>query len=429
MKHTLKKLSDTKINISVTLDESELKIAKQRALKHLSSHAKVPGFRPGKVPANVAEKNLDPMTVANETTEQAINIALNDIVNAEEIRVLDRPQIDIKDFKPYESMVFEAEMEILPEITIGDYKKLKVKRDPAKVTAKEIDQVIDQMRQRFSVKNDVTRAAKTGDEVVIDFEGRDAKGELVQGAKGDDYPLNLGSSTFIPGFEEGIVGHKIGDVFDLKLTFPKDYHADALKGVKVTFKTTIKKVSEVVLPKIDDEFAAKVGPFKSVAEMREDAERELEAQKQTAATEKLKDDLVGALVEASKIPVPQLLVEDQMKSIEQDTMQNLMYRGITPEDYMKSQGYKDHEEWHDKEFKTAAERRVKAGLALAELSKIEKIQVTQSELEQRHNMMLDQYKNNADVQKQLNTPEARRDLANRMLTEKTVDRLIELNAK
>jgi len=428
MKYTLKKLSDTKINISVTLDESELKTAKQRALKHLAGHAKVPGFRTGKVPTNVAEKNLDPMTVANETTEQAINIALNDIVSTEDIRVLDRPQIDIKDFKPYESMVFEADMEILPEITLGDYKKLNVKRESTKVTAKEIDQVIDQMRQRFAEKKEVARSAKDGDEVVVNFEGRDTKGELVEGAKGDDYPLVLGSNTFIPGFEEGIVGHKVGDEFDLKLTFPKEYHSDALKGAKVTFKTTIKKVNEVVLPGVDDELAAKVGPFKSVAEMREDAERELAAQKENAADEKLKDDLVGALVEASKIPVPQLLVEDQMKSIEQDSMQNLMYRGITPEDYMKSQGYKDHEEWHEKEFKTAAERRVKAGLVLAELSKIEKIQIAQSELEQRHNMMLDQYKNNADVQKQLDTPEARRDLANRMLTEKTVDRLIELNA-
>jgi trigger factor len=429
MKHTLKKLSDTKINISVTLDEAELKIAKQRALKHLASHAKVPGFRTGKVPANVAEKNLDPMAVANETTEAAINIALNDIVVRENIRVLDRPQIDIKDFKPYESMVFEAEMEILPEIKLGDYKELKAKKDSTKVTETEIDQVIDQMRERFAEKKEVTRAAKSGDEAIVNFEGRDAKGELVEGAKGDDYPLVLGSSTFIPGFEEGIIGHKAGDEFDLKLTFPKDYHTDALKGAKVIFKTTIKKLNEIVLPEVNDEFAAKVGPFKSVAEMREDAERELAAQKENAATEKLKDDLVGALVEVSTIPVPQLLVDDQMKSIEQDTMQNLMYRGITPEDYMKSQGYKDHDEWHEKEFKVAAERRVKAGLALAELSKIEQIQVTQSELEQRHNAMLDQYKNNVDVQKQLNTPEARRDLANRLLTEKTVDRLIELNSK
>lgn len=429
MKHTLKNLSDTKINISVTLDAPELQKAKQLALKHLAQHAKVPGFRAGKVPANIAEKNLDPLRVANETTEHAINIALNDIVTTENIRVLDRPQIDIKEFKPYESMEFEAEIEILPEITLGDYKKLKVKRESTKPTKAEIDGVIEQMQKQFAEKKEVMREAKEGDEAIINFEGRGAKGELVDGAKGDNYPLVLGSNTFIPGFEEGIIGHKAGDEFELKLTFPKDYHAEALKGAKVTFKTTLVKLNEVVLPKVDEKLAAKVGPFKTVEEMRADAERELAAQKERVAEEKLKDDLVGALVEVSKIPVPELLVEDQMKSIEQDTMQNLMYRGITPEDYMKSQGYKDHEQWHEKEFKTAAERRVKAGLALAELSKVENIQVPQSELEARHNAMLDQYKNSPEIQKQLDTPEARRDLANRVLTEKTVDRLIELNNK
>jgi trigger factor len=428
MKHTLKKISDTKINVSVTLDEAELEKAKQLALKHLAQHAKVPGFRAGKVPAKVAEKNLDPLRVANETTEHAINIALNDVVEAENIRVLDRPQIDVKEFKPYTELQFEAEIEILPAITLGDYKKLKVKKDSTKVTKAEIDGVIEQMQKQFAEKKPVERAAKDGDEAVIDFEGVDEKGKLVEGAKGEGYPLVLGSKTFIPGFEEGIVGHKVGDEFDLKLTFPKDYHAEALKGAKVTFKTKLVKLSEVVLPPADEKLAAKVGPFKTVDEMRADAERELAAQKERVANDKLKDDLVGALVEISKIPVPELLIQDQMQSIERDTMQNLMYRGITPEDYMKSQGYKDHDEWHEKEFRVAAERRVKAGLALAELSKVENVQVLQSELEARHNQMLQDYKNSPEIQKQLDTPEARRDLANRVLTEKTVDRLVELNA-
>lgn len=428
MKHTLKKLSDTQVLVSITLESNELQTAKALALKHLAPQVKVAGFRAGKAPANVIEKHLDPMTVANETTEHAINIALNDVVAAEDLRVLDRPQIDLKDFKPYESMEFEATIEILPDIKLGDYKKLSVKRDAVKVTEKEIDDVVDRMREQFATKKTVERAAKNGDEVILDFTGRDSKGELVDGASSDNYHLNLGSKTFIPGFEEGVVGHKAGDAFDLPVTFPKDYHAEALKGAKVTFAITVHKVEEVELPKVDDEFAAKVGPFKTVAEMREDVERELTAQKDKAADDKLKDDLVGALVDKSTIPLPQLLVDDQMKSIEQDTMQNLMYRGITPEDYMKSQGYKDHDEWHDKEFKTAAERRVKAGLVLAELSKVENIEISQTELDSRLSTMLDQYKNNPDIQKQLDTPEARRDLANRVLTEKTVDRLVALNS-
>ena len=425
MKHTLKKTSDTSVAISVVLDAKDLVTAKKAAIKHLAPQVKVAGFRPGKVPADVAEKNLEPTTLANETVEHAINIALNDVAIAEKLRVLDQPKIDLKDFKPYDSLQFDATIEILPEITLGDYKKLKVKKDPLTVTEKEIDEVVERMRTQFAEKKDVERAAKDSDEVTIDFVGK--KDDIAfDGGAATDYVLVLGSKSFIPGFEEAIVGHKIGDDFDVPLTFPKDYHAENLKGAKVVFAVTLKGIKEVVLPKVDAEFAAKLGPFKAVAEVRDDIKRELTAQKDRTATEKLKDDLVGALVEASKVPIPQLLVDDQTKSIEQDMMQNLMYRGMSPEQYMEQQGYKDHDEWHDKEFKVAAERRVQAGLVLSELSKAEKIEVTTDELNARHAQMLSEYPN---MKAELDKPEARRDLANRLITEKTVDRLVELNTK
>lgn len=426
MKHTLKKLSDTKVSVTVTVEAAELASAKKLAVKRLAPQVKVAGFRPGKVPADVAEKNLDPTVIAQEAAEHAINAALTEVAEKEDLRILDRPQIDLKEFKPYDSLEFTADIEILPEITLGDYKKLKSKPEVAKVEQAEIDEVIDRMRQGFAEKADVERTAKIGDEVVIDFEGRDEKGELVDGASGQDYSLGLGSNTFIPGFEEGIVGKKPGDEFDLPLTFPKDYHAEALKGAKITFKTKLKKVTEVKLPKVDDEFAKKCGPFKTAAELKADVTRELTDQKQRQAGEKLKDDLVGELVAASKVPVPELLVNDQMKSIEQDAMQNLMYRGMSPEQYMQSQGIKDMDEWREKEFREAAERRVKAGLVLAELSKAEEIEVGMDELNARHAELLQQHPN---MKEQLDSPEARRDLANRVMTEKTVDRLVELNTK
>lgn len=424
MKHTLKKLSDTSVQATVTLDAKDLATAKKAALAHLAPQVKVAGFRPGKVPADVAEKNLDPASLANETVEHAINIALNDVAVAEDLRVLDQPNIDLKDFKPYDELTFEATIEVLPEITLGDYKKLKVKKDAIDVTKEEIEEVVERMRTQFAEKKDVKREAKDGDEVTIDFIGKQDD-VAFDGGTATDYVLVLGSNTFIPGFEEAIVGHKIGDKFDVPLTFPKDYHAEHLKGAKVVFEVTLKGIQEVVLPKLDADFAAKLGPFKTVAEVRKDIERELTAQKDRTATEKLKDDLIGALVEISKIPVPQVLVDDQARSIEQDAMQNLMYRGMTPEQYMEQRGYKTREEWQDKEFKQAAERRVQAGLVLSELSKLEKIEVTQEELEARHAEMLTQYPN---MKAELDKPEARRDLANRLITEKTVNRLVELNA-
>lgn len=425
MKHTLKKSSDTQVHVTVELDKTDLATAKQAAVRTLSKSVKVPGFRTGKVPANVAEKHIDGLALANATTENAMNIALNDIAVSEELRILDRPQVDLKDFQPYDLLIFEATIDIVPEITLGDYKKLKAKKDTAEVTDAEIDEVIERMRAQLSEKKSVERDASSGDEVNIDFVGKQG-GEAFDGGTANGYDLVLGSNSFIPGFEEAIVGHKIGETFDVPLKFPDDYHAENLKGTEVVFEVTLNDIKEVSLPEVDDKFAEKVGPFKTVEGMREDVRAELMQQKEKTVDDKFKDDLVGELVSVSKVPIPQVLVDDQIRQIEQDAMQNLMYRGISPDQYLQQQGYKDHEEWHDKEFKVAAERRVQAGLALAELSKVENIDVTQEELTQRHAQMLEQY---PTMKEQLDSPEARRDLANRVITEKTVDRLVELNAK
>ncbi|HYG83745.1 MAG TPA: trigger factor [Verrucomicrobiae bacterium] len=427
MKHTLKKLSDTKVELSVTLDATDLKAARQIALVRLAKDTKVPGFRVGKVPPAVAEKHLSPMAIENETLENAINTAVIAIFTKEDFQALDRPQVDVREIKPGESAIFTATAEILPEVKLGDYKNLKVTEEKVTVTDKDVTEVIDRMRTSFAQKNDVDRAAKDGDEVTIDFEGKDEKGELVSGAAGKDYPLTLGSNTFIPGFEEGIVGKKPGDTFTLPLTFPKDYHAEKLAGVKVNFSVTLKSVKEISLPKVDDEFAQKAGPFQTVAELKADIKRELTEQKQQASDDKLKDSLVEQLVKTSQVPVPEILVKDQMQNIERDTVQNLMYRGLTLEQYLEQQNM-THDEWHEKELKDAAERRVQAGLALAELSKAEGIEVTKDELDKRHQEMLEAYKDE-QIRKQLDTPEARRDLANRELTRKTVERLVALNKK
>lgn len=426
MNHTLKKLSDTKISLEITLDSADLSHAKTHALKSMAPKVKVAGFRPGKVPVAVAEKNIDPSALASETVEAAINHALNDIITSEELRVLDRPSVELGKFDPYESLSFTAEIEILPAVTLADYKKLKAKKQKVSVTQTDIDEVLTRMRQGFAIKSPVTRPAKEGDEAVIDFVGRNTEGESVSGASGTDYPLTIGSKTFIPGFEEGIVGHKPGETFDVSLTFPNDYHADALKGAHVTFETTIKTLNEVTLPEVDDDFAKKAGPFTTADELRADIKKEITSQKERQADDNFKDALLGELAEASNVPLSEVLVQDQMKSIERDTMQNLMYRGVTPEQYMEAQGYKDHDEWHEKEFREAAVRRVKSGLVLAELTKAENIEITQDELEAE----LTKRKAEAPAMaKQFDSPESRRDIANRVLTQKTIDHLVNLNTK
>ncbi len=425
MKHTVKKISDTTVSVAVVVDKETIKQAKTLAIKELGKKVKVQGFRAGKVPAAVVEKNLDPNTLANETVEYAVNRALNLVVGESELRVLDQPKIELKKFVPYDTLEFTADMTVLPEIKLGNYKKLKSTKQTVKVDKTEIDEVIERMRRGLAEKSKVQRAAKVGDEVTIDFIGKDSKGAPIEGAAGNDYPLLLGSKTFIPGFEEKVVGHKAGETFDITVVFPKDYHAEHLKSAKVTFTVTIKQLMEVTLPAVDDAFAKKAGPFDTAKALRDDIQKELTAQKQRQAMEQQKDELLGKLIEASDVPVPEVLITDQLDGLERDMIQSLIYRGQSIEDYLKANGLKDKDEWRAKELRPIAERRVKAGLVIAELSKAENIIIDKDELEAE----LDRRKAEAPkMADQLDTPEARRDLANHVITEKTIDRLVALNS-
>lgn len=427
MKTSVKHVSDTKVILTVTLSKDDLAAAEQVALTKLAKDLKVPGFRKGNVPVAVAAKHVNPEALGQQTLEDAISKGVAEGYTSEGIQALDRPGVEVKKFVPGQELEFTAETEIIPKVTLGDYKKLKSKKAKVTVTAKDIDEIIERMRAGFSEKKAVDRAAKDGDEVVIDFVGK--KDDVAfDGGTAKDYTLTLGSNTFIPGFEEGIIGKKPGETFDLDLEFPKDYHAADLKGAKVVFTTTLNKVNEVVLPEVNDEFAVKAGPFTSVDELKADIKRELTQQKEREAGEKLKDELVNELIETSTIPVPEILLNDQMESIQRDMTQNLMYQGLSLDQYLEAQGFESKEKWLETEVKKSAEKRVQAGLMLAELSKVEKIEASTAELDEHVARYKEQYANNKRMVEQFDTPEARRDIANRLLTEKTVDRLVELNA-
>lgn len=428
MKHTITHQSDTTVLVKVTLDAAELADIKQKTLARLAKNVKVSGFRPGKVPANVAEKNLDPNYVNNELLEDAVNASAVEVFTVAKLTPLDRPKVEVAKYVPDQELEYTATVEVIPEVKLGDYKKLKATKPAANVTVKDIDEVIKRLADGMAQKVDVSRAAKIGDEAIIDFTGKDEKGELVAGASGKDYALQLGSNTFIPGFEDGIVGKKAGDSFDLPLAFPKDYHHKPLAGAKVIFSVTLTAVKEVKPPEIDDAFAAKAGPFKTLDELKADIKRELSEQKEREAVDKLKDQLVEQLVKGSHVPAPEVLVQDQLASIERDFTQNLAYRGMTLEQYLEQQKL-TREDWLKTEVRDQAVRRVQVGLALAELSKAEAIEVSKEELETRLSDMLKTYGNSPEITKQLDTPEARRDIANRVLTEKTINRLVELNTK
>lgn len=426
MKTTVKKLSDTKVELTISLGSEELSAAEQVALTKMAADVKVPGFRKGKVPVSVAAKHVNPAALQEQTLDNALSKAVAEAFMAEKIQALDRPAVDVKKFVPGQELEFTAEVEIIPPVKLGNYKKLKAKRQAVKVEDKEVEEIITRMRENFTEKTEVKRAAKEGDEAVIDFTGK-KDGVPFDGGAAKDFALKLGSGQFIPGFEEGVVGHKAGETFDLTLTFPKDYHAKELAGADVVFTVTLHKVNELSLPEVNDEFATKCGPFTSVDEFKADIKREITAQKEREADEKLKDELVGELAEASKVALPELLIDDQVRSIEQDLMQNLMYRGLTLDSYLQTQKFTDKDDWRAKEARPAAEKRVKAGLVLAELSKELGVEVSHEELSAQIEAMKQQYGKDPKIAERFNDPNVHRDIANRMITDKTVEKLIELN--
>ena len=426
MKTKLKNISDVKVELTISLGAEELKAAEQVAITKLAKEVKIEGFRKGKAPLEMVASQVDPNLLNQETLENALSKSVAEAFLKEKVQAINRPEVDVKKFIPGTELEFTATTEIMPKVELGDYKKLGVKKEAVKVSKKEVKETIDRILKNFAEKKKVEREAKNGDEVIIDFLGK-KDGVAFDGGKAEKFPLELGSKSFIPGFEEGLIGKKAGDELSLDLEFPKDYHAKDLAGAKVVFEVKIHEVRENVEPEINEEFLSKLGDFKTKEEFEKQIEEDLKTQKQAEADEKFKDKLVKKLAEVSKVPVPEILLEDQKRSIEMDMQQNLMYSGLSLEDYLERMG-KTREEWLEKDVKEAAEMRVKSGLALAELSKVEKVKSDTKELDARIAQLKEQYGNSKEVQKQLSSDDVRRNLANQILTEKTIDLLVKFNS-
>ena len=426
MKTKLKNISDVKVELTISLGAEELKAAEQVAITKLAKEVKIEGFRKGKAPLEMVASQVDPNLLNQETLENALSKSVAEAFLKEKVQAINRPEVDVKKFIPGTELEFTATTEIMPKVELGDYKKLGVRKEAVKVSKKEVKETIDRILKNFAEKKKVEREAKNGDEVIIDFLGK-KDGVAFDGGKAEKFPLELGSKSFIPGFEEGLIGKKAGDELSLDLEFPKDYHAKDLAGAKVVFEVKIHEVRENVEPEINEEFLSKLGDFKTKEEFEKQIEEDLKTQKQAEADEKFKDKLVKKLAEVSKVPVPEILLEDQKRSIEMDMQQNLMYSGLSLEDYLERMG-KTREEWLEKDVKEAAEMRVKSGLALAELSKVEKVKSDTKELDARITQLKEQYGNSKEVKKQLSSDDVRRNLANQILTEKTIDLLVEFNS-
>jgi len=423
MKATLNKKTDTHAQLTIQLDEAALKPIVRDIYDRLRVNVKAAGFRPGKAPDAIVERELGTTAVQNEVLEAATNHSYSHAIREHELPVITQPEVTLTKFVPYTELEYQATVELLPPIKLANYKHLKAKKPEVKVEDDEVNQVIEDLRKRVATRKDADRAAKLGDEVVIDFDGT-KDGKPIEGAKSQNYPLLLGSNSFIPGFEEELVGLKAGSDKGFDITFPKDYGSKELAGQKVHFDIKVHRVVEIVLPEISDEFAGGVGPFKTVAEMRAAVEDNVKAEKQREAARDYERVMLAELQQATKMQVPEKLVQAQAERLRHELQDNLEQRGQTIEDYAAMQGTTPEE--INKEVEPEAKRRVELALILTEVAKAENIQVSDADVVGEISRLKSQY-TDAEMQRELDRPETAEEIYNQLMATRTIAKITEYN--
>ncbi|HSX18033.1 MAG TPA: trigger factor [Candidatus Saccharimonadales bacterium] len=426
MKVTRTDKTPTQVTLVVEADNAALEPIKRHVLAHFRHSVKIPGFRAGTAPMALVEKNIDQQQLLDEFMEHALNQLYGKAIQQENLRPIGQPNVQLKKFVPFTNLQFDVETEVIGPVTLPDYKKIKLDKKPPVVDAHAVNEVVKSLQQRMADKKEVQRPAKNGDELVIDFSGTDKDGKPVSGTDAKDYPLTLGKGSFIPGFEENLIGLKAGENKKFTVKFPSDYGVAALQNKDVTFAVDLKKVNELSISKADDAFAAKVGPFKTLAELKVDIKKQLKLEQQQQADRDFENRLIGEIAAQSSVEIPDSMVEEEITRMEDEEKRNLTYRGQTWQEHLAEEGI--NEEQHRERQRPQAQERIKAGLVLSEIAEKENITVTPEEIETRIQLLKGQYQDQA-MQAELDKPNSRRDIESRLMTEKTIEKLVSYSSK
>lgn len=420
-------LSKTKAKLTVELTETEVKPHIEKVYKSLAKNLKIAGFRPGKAPQFVVEKEVGQDKFYAEVLDSILPEAYYKAIMKEKLITVSRPDIKVTKYAPTGGLTFEAEVEVLPEFDLPDYKKIKVSKKEIKVAAKDIEDSITELQERYAEFKEVSRKAKKDDRAEINFEGTQ-KGVPVEGAKGEKYPITIGSGAFIPGFEENLVGMGKGEEKTFDVTFPKDYHEEKLRGEKITFKVKMISISEKVIPEVSDDFAKKFGLFKNVDELKKGVEKNLQEAKEMEEKRRLEEEIMKKIADMVKLELPEALIHQEIHRMWHDAEANLAQSGITMERYMEMT--KKTREELEKEMGPDAEKRVKMGLILSKISEDEKIEVTDKEVETEKAMILAGAPQNAEeLKKKLDEHETEHQIKNGIVSKKTIEKLFEYCVK
>lgn len=421
MKSIITSTDTTTTTMAITLSESTLQQVKLATYAKLRPRVKAAGFRPGKAPDSIVERELGSNTIQNEVLEEAVMQSYAQAVQEHKLQVIASPAVKIQAFVPYTELKYEVTVDIMPKIEVGDYKSIRQPEADVTIATTEIDEVIEDLRKRLGERKEVDQAAKVGNEVVFDFSGT-KNGEPVEGATAKNYSLMLGSKTFIPGFEEELVGLKAGDAKTFGITFPKDYSEKSLAGQKVKFEVLVHKINEIILPKLDESFVAKVSPLKTVPDLRQNIEDRLRLEKKEQAAKEREEAVLNEVLKRSTYTVPPKLADQQVDKLMAELEQNLAYRGLDMEKYQQLSG-KNLTELRQ-EMRPQAEKRVGLAMVLTEIAKAEKLEVEHDEVHQEIDRLKAQYPDPA-MQSELASESVHEDVYNHLMAGKTIARIMD----
>ena len=374
--------------VVVEIDKAEFNDALGKAYAKCRKNIMIPGFRKGKAPRKVVES----MYGATVFYEDAINEIFPEIyaqaIEAQQLKAVGTPSVADMDTDENGNVVLTVSTELYPEVTLGAYKGIEVPKAAVSVSKAEVDAELNRMAERNARIETVDREAKTGDTVVLDFEGF-VDGKPFDGGKAENYELTLGAGQFIPGFEDQVVGHTIGEEFDISVTFPEDYHAEELKGKPVVFKIKLHEIKMKELPEVDDEFVKDVSEFDTLEEYRKDIEQKLLSQREKAADADVENQLVEAVIEKVQADIPDEMVENEVDEIINSFAYRLQSQGLKLETYLKYTGQTTDD--LRTQYKPQAERQVKVRLGLEKIAELENLKPTEEETEAEYQKLADSY--------------------------------------
>ena len=419
----VEKLEKNMAKLTIEVPASDLEKALQSAYKKQKNRISLPGFRKGKVPRQMIEKMYGAEIFFDDAANEIIPKAYADAYDECELEIVSRPEINIVQIEKGKPFIFTAEVATKPEVTLGEYKGLEVDKVSTRVTQKEVEAKIQEEAEKNARTVTVEdRAVQDGDEVILDFEGF-VDGEAFEGGKGENYPLTIGSGSFIPGFEEQLVGAEAEKEVEVKVTFPEDYHAEELKGKEAVFKCTVHEIKAKELPEIDDEFAAEVSEFDTLDEYKADVKAKIKEQKATDGKRKQEDQAVEQAIKNASYEIPDAMVDTQISQMANDFAQRIQSQGLTMEQYYQFTGMT--EEKMNEEFKPQAVKRIETRLVLEAIAKAENIEISDEKLDEEIAKMAEAYKMEADKLKEFMGDAEKKQMKEDMAVQEAVTFLVE----